>query len=263
MRFLRIGICALVAFGVLAHGGVEDWARAFFETGTGLLFLAWAALIYLQREETVLISPLLPPLAGLLLVVLVQLLFHTTASTFNTREEFTLLLAETLLVFLAMQAFRTLEEWREFVWFMMIFGFPSVDIWNPAAPYVQRKVVLVQGNALRRNALRAVRKPEPFCGICGVVYSAGAGAADAWKSAARALVHRGTFRGGFDRRVVSGGITRGHHQFRGAGGDHHGVDERATNGEKTGAGGSRSVGGGAVDGVLAGGKRDYPAVLRR
>lgn len=123
MRFLRIGICVLLAFGVLAHGGVEDWAKAFFETGTGLLFLGWAALIYLQEEQTVLISPLLPPLAGLLLVVLAQLLFHTTASTFNTREEFTLLLAETLLVFLAVQAFRTLEEWREFVWFMMIFGF--------------------------------------------------------------------------------------------------------------------------------------------
>src|ERR1700730_5176294 len=70
MKFVRVGICALVVFGVLAHGGVEDWARAVFETGTGLLFLAWAAWFYLHSDETILISPLLPPMVGFLLVVL-------------------------------------------------------------------------------------------------------------------------------------------------------------------------------------------------
>ena len=40
MKFVRIGICVLVGFGVLAHGGVEYWARAVFETGIALLFLA-------------------------------------------------------------------------------------------------------------------------------------------------------------------------------------------------------------------------------
>jgi O-antigen ligase len=123
MKFVRVGICVLVAFGVLAHGGVEDWARACFETGTGLLFLAWATRTYLKGKEKVLISPLLPPLAGLLLVVLAQMLLNTTASIFNTHQEFTMLLAEVLLVFLAVQAFQTLEQWREFVWFLMIFGF--------------------------------------------------------------------------------------------------------------------------------------------
>jgi O-antigen ligase len=123
MRFLRIGICALVAFGILAHGGVEDWARAGFEMGVGLLFLGWAVQFYGNPEETLLISALLPPLAGLLLVVLGQLVFSATASTFNTHEEFRLLLADVLVVFLAVQAFRTLEDWRGFVWFVMIFGF--------------------------------------------------------------------------------------------------------------------------------------------
>src|ERR1700738_4064949 len=123
MKFVRIGICALVAFGVLAHGGVEDWARAVFETGIALLFLAWAVRFYLHSEETVLISPLLPPMVGLLLVVLAQLLFSTTASPFNTHQEFTLLLADVIMIFLAVQSFRTLEDWRGFVWLVMIFGF--------------------------------------------------------------------------------------------------------------------------------------------
>jgi len=123
MKFVRVGICALVAFGILAHGGVEDWARAVFETGTAVLFLAWAVWFYLHSEETVMISPLLPPMAGFLLVVLAQLLFSTSASPFNTHQEFTLLLADVIMVFLAVQAFRTLEDWRGFVWFVMIFGF--------------------------------------------------------------------------------------------------------------------------------------------
>jgi O-antigen ligase len=123
MKILRIGICLLVAFGVLAFGGVEDWARACFETGVGVLFVVWAAHVYRDPEETVLISPLLPPLVGLLLVVLCQLLLGTTASTFSTHQEFMLLLADVLVVFLAVQAFRTLADWRGFMWFVMIFGF--------------------------------------------------------------------------------------------------------------------------------------------
>src|ERR1700694_4975958 len=123
MKFVRIGICVLVAFGALGHGGVEDWPRAVFEIGTGLLFLAWAAWFYLHSEETILISPLLPPMVGFLLVVLAQLLFSTSASTFNTHQEFMLLLADIIMLFLAVQAFRTLEDWRGFVWFVMIFGF--------------------------------------------------------------------------------------------------------------------------------------------
>src|SRR3984893_17507235 len=123
MKFVRVGICALVVFGVLAHGGVEDRARAVFETGTGLLFLAWAAWFYLHSDETILISPLLPPMVGFLLVVLAQLLSSTTASIFNTHQEFVLLLADVIMVFLAVPAFRTLADWRGFVWFVMIFGF--------------------------------------------------------------------------------------------------------------------------------------------
>ena len=123
MKWLRVGICALVVFAVAAHGGVEDWARAIFEAGAGLLLLAWAAWIYLTREEQVIITPLLPPLAILSLIVLGQWIFHATASSYGTRVELQLLLSDVILLFLAAQAFRTLQDWRGFVWFGMIFGF--------------------------------------------------------------------------------------------------------------------------------------------
>ncbi len=123
MKFLRAGVCALVVFGVAAHGGVEDWARAVLEMGAGLLFLAWSLWLYFNREEQPFFSPLLLPLAGLSLIVLAQWFFRWTASTYNTRIELLLLLADLIVLFLAVQAFRTLEDWRGFVWFGMGFGF--------------------------------------------------------------------------------------------------------------------------------------------
>jgi len=123
MKVLQTGICALVVFAVLAYGGVEDWARAVLETGAGLLFLAWAVNTYHAKQQQVIISPLLPPLLALLTVVTVQLVFHATASRYQTRVELQLLLAYVIFIFLAGQAFRTLDDWRSFLWFVMVFGF--------------------------------------------------------------------------------------------------------------------------------------------
>src|SRR6266404_1959477 len=123
MRWLRFGICALIVFAVAAHGGVEDWARAVFETGAGLLLLAWALRIYFTQEEQIVFSPLLPPLASFSLVVGAQWFFHSTASSYNTRMELLLLVSDLVLLFLAVQAFRTLQDWRGFIWFGMVFGF--------------------------------------------------------------------------------------------------------------------------------------------
>ncbi len=123
MKLLRFGIFALVVFAVAAHGGVEDWARAVFATGAGMLFLAWALRIYFTQEEQIVISPLLPPLAVLSVIVCGQWFFHGTVSSYSTRMELLLLVSDLILLFLAVQAFRTLQDWRGFVWFGMIFGF--------------------------------------------------------------------------------------------------------------------------------------------
>jgi len=123
MRPLRFGICALAVLAVAAHGSVEDWARAVFETGAGLLFLVWAVWFYITEEDRIVFSPLLPPLAALSLIVLGQLFFHGTASPYGTRMELLLLVSDFILLFLAVQAFRTLQDWRGFIWFGMGFGF--------------------------------------------------------------------------------------------------------------------------------------------
>lgn len=123
MNLVRFGVCALIAFGVLSHGGVEDWARAVLETGAGLLFLAWACYAYRRGLQQIVISPLLPPLLALALLVALQLLLHKTASAYHTRTELQLLLAYATVLFLATQAFRAVEDWRGLIWFLMSFGF--------------------------------------------------------------------------------------------------------------------------------------------
>jgi len=123
MKFVRFGIYALLAFSVLAHGGVEKWARATFETGVGVLFLAWALRFLLDKRSPLYLTPLLPPLLGLLLVAAAQWVLHLSVLPYATRVEFQLLLADVLLLCLTVQAFRTLEDWKGFVWFLMIFAF--------------------------------------------------------------------------------------------------------------------------------------------
>src|SRR5712692_6008712 len=123
MKLLRFSICALAVFAVAAQGGVEDWARAVLETGAGLLFLAWALWIYFMHEKQIILSPLLPPLAALFLIACGQWFFRGTVSSYSTRMELLLLVSDLILLFLAVQAFRTLQDWRGFVWFGMVFGF--------------------------------------------------------------------------------------------------------------------------------------------
>lgn len=123
MRFLRFGICVLIVFGILAHGGVEEWARAALEIGAAVLFLVWAIHAGLKQEQQVVVAPVLLPLLFFLLVVLVQWSFHLTVSSYPTRTEAELLVADILVLFLAAQAFRTVENWRGFIWFVMTLGF--------------------------------------------------------------------------------------------------------------------------------------------
>jgi O-antigen ligase len=123
MKALQIGLCAVLVFAIAAHGAVEEWAQAVLEISAGLLFVFWAVRAYVAREERVPISPLLPPLLAFIFLALGQILFRGTASPYDTRIELQLLTALALFLFLATQAFRTADDWRFFVWFIMSLGF--------------------------------------------------------------------------------------------------------------------------------------------
>src|SRR5580704_19182740 len=117
MRMYRVVFCALLAFCVLAYGGVEEWSQAVLEVGAGLLLVGWAFRQYRKQTEQVIVSPLLFPLIAFGLVTLAQLVFHTTASAYHTRVELQLLTAYVVLLFVMMQAYYRPNHWRGFIWF--------------------------------------------------------------------------------------------------------------------------------------------------
>jgi len=123
MKMLRVGTCVLLSFAVLAYGGVEEWSQAVLEVGFALLLVIWALRTYTWKEEQITISPLLPPLLGFTLVVLVQLVFHRTASVYDTRMQFQLLIVYIILLIFLPQAYYRMSHWRGLLWFLMSLGF--------------------------------------------------------------------------------------------------------------------------------------------
>ena len=123
MKILRIGICVLLTFAVLAYGGVEDWSQAILEVCFAALLVIWALRTFAWQQEVITISPLLPPLLVFLLVTLVQLVFHRTASPYDTRMQLQLLITYIILLILLPQSYYRMNRWRGLLWFLMSLGF--------------------------------------------------------------------------------------------------------------------------------------------
>jgi O-antigen ligase len=123
MRFLRVGICCLLAFAVLAFGATEEWSQAVLEVGAAVLLLVWAVQQYRSRAEQLVIPPEFLPLFAFALLVVVQLAFHFTASRYYTRIDLQLLTAYLIVILLMSQSFSRRGHWRAFVWFVMTLGF--------------------------------------------------------------------------------------------------------------------------------------------
>jgi O-antigen ligase len=123
MTVIRLGVCLSVAFAVLAHGAVEPWSEAVLEVGAAALLFVWVVRAFTDGEFKIIWNPLLGPLLVLWLVAASQLATGRTAYAFVTRIELLKYTALLALFFLCVQAYRTLEHWRGFVWFLLILGF--------------------------------------------------------------------------------------------------------------------------------------------
>lgn len=123
MKPIRIGICVLVAFSVLAHGVVEPWSEAVLETGAALLFIWWGVRFASGAVPEFRWNWLLAPVAGFWLYGVLQYALRFTVAPFLTELEILRFSALAILLFLAVQSFETLEHWRGFVWFLLVLGF--------------------------------------------------------------------------------------------------------------------------------------------
>lgn len=122
MKAVRIGVCGLLAFSVLAHGVVEPWSEAVLEIGAAILFLWWGLLFAVGRLP-VRCHRLIWPIGAFWLLAVAQYGTGITAVKFLTGIEILKLSALALLFFLVVQAFETLEHWRAFGWFLLTLGF--------------------------------------------------------------------------------------------------------------------------------------------
>jgi O-antigen ligase len=123
MKLLRIGLCLLFAFSVLALGTVEVWSESILEIGAAALFLCWAIVAYRNSSAKVYWNPLDAPLLGLLGIGLLQLVFHLTSYPFLTRTMLLKLAAYFLVLFLTAQAFRGRKDLYKLAWFVIAFCF--------------------------------------------------------------------------------------------------------------------------------------------
>ena len=123
MSLLRIGLCLLLAFSVLAFGAVQTWSMSILEIGAGLLLVAWAFIVSRDAGAKIQWSPLNAPLLGFLAIGLLQLLFHRTAYPFLTRQELLRLAAYFFVLFLTAQAFRSRADLSALAWFLVVLCF--------------------------------------------------------------------------------------------------------------------------------------------
>jgi O-antigen ligase len=123
MTAIRVGICVLVAFSVLALGTVQPWSEAILEIGAASLFLFWGILAIRQRQVGIRWNWLYLPLLSLGGFALVQRLFGLSVYPYATKIELLKAGAYLLLFFLTVESFHTVKEWKLFVWFLVSLGF--------------------------------------------------------------------------------------------------------------------------------------------
>lgn len=131
-RIIVIGMLIAVAFTALAHGAVEAWALAIFQFLVILFIELWAIRMILEGRARINVPAAAFPLAGLILLAVVQSFSWPGAD--GNRTGFSLDIAQTrgsvvtLVVMaaaflIAANFWSSRERLRNFGWFLTLFGF--------------------------------------------------------------------------------------------------------------------------------------------
>jgi len=123
MKAIRVGLCLLLAFSVLALGAVDVWSESILEIGAAALFALWALLVYRDSSAKIEWNPLNCPILGVLGIGFLQLVFRGTAYPFLTRNELLKLCAYFLIFFLTTQVFTSRKDLGRLAWFVILFCF--------------------------------------------------------------------------------------------------------------------------------------------
>lgn len=120
---LLYGTFGLLMFGPLAFGAVEPWSIFTLETGALALALVWSAKQWVDQEISIEWNPLFLPIAAFGLVILVQLVFHTSAYRHDTVAEALVYTSYGILCFIATQSLLRTSQARKLGVILACYGF--------------------------------------------------------------------------------------------------------------------------------------------
>jgi O-antigen ligase len=119
---LLYGVFGLLMFGPLAFGGVEPWSIFVLEAGSVILFLVWVAKQYIDGEIRIRPNALYPPMGAFGILILLQVVFRTTAYKHDSINGILLFSAYAMLCFLAGHTLLRNAQARKLAVILSVYG---------------------------------------------------------------------------------------------------------------------------------------------
>jgi hypothetical protein len=116
------GLCAVLFFGILAFGAVDEWSTFVFEAGAGFLFLAWVGKQIFSAQLKLAGSPLYLPAFCFLILVMAQLLLHISAYPYATKFELLQYISYGIVLLIASECLRQEDTRKKFGFLLIGFG---------------------------------------------------------------------------------------------------------------------------------------------
>lgn len=119
---LVLGLCALLIFGVLAFGAVDEWSTFVLEAGAVILFLSWAAKQLLSGQIELSKNPLFLPTVLFFLLILAQIALRRSAYGYVTKYQTLQYVSYGIVLFIAAECVKEVDSRRLFAKVMVVFG---------------------------------------------------------------------------------------------------------------------------------------------
>jgi O-antigen ligase len=121
-QVLVFGLCALLIFGVLAFGAVEEWSTFALEAGASLLFLTWVIKKLVSPNVGPSNNPLYLPAFLFFVLVLAQIVFGRSAYSYVTQYEAFKYVSYGIVLLIAAEAVKADDARKIFALVMTVFG---------------------------------------------------------------------------------------------------------------------------------------------
>jgi len=120
---LLLGLYALLVFGILSFGAVEEWSLSILELGAALIFLIWAARQVVSARLEIRSNALYAPILLFGLLVVLQITLNLSAYRYASLISGTQYLAYALVFFVAVQSLGAESSSKATIWIFTVFGF--------------------------------------------------------------------------------------------------------------------------------------------